>query len=128
MKSKKLIKMFSLYMASLPIDTQYVTDEDQMSSIFGDDEFSIQRKTKKIFLKGVGEVYCPSIKINQPNPDWIAIYEDKEGWVSILGMGNPYQNIDNLLPTKNGAILAVPRSLSKKLKGESYVSQKERRF
>lgn len=111
MKGKKIVGMFKLYMASLPATTKYIDGDQKIATIFGSDEFTIHRKTKKIKLRDIGEIDCPEIEIDQPQPDWVAMYKDEVGYLSILGNGNPYKNTEDLLPKKDGVIIAIPYSV-----------------
>jgi hypothetical protein len=89
--------------------------------LFAREEVTFDPVTYQIHLPGLGDanLEVDSESEGAPEFDWVATVRDQaeENWNIILGCGNPYvAAIDQGLPVVNGAVIAVPASLSPKLK------------
>jgi SEC-C motif len=104
-------------------------EENECAAIlFGHDEVSVDKEDSKIRLPEVGTITIgdgPDLK--NIKFDWVALVKDEqvEEWNVIFGYGNPYlpQNATGL-PTRNGAIVAVPSCLKKEQFFESKLPSK----
>ncbi|WP_046867100.1 hypothetical protein [Microvirga massiliensis] len=114
MKSDALLEAFLSYLQRLLVPLTS-TDSDPQVMLFGSDEFGFAPGKSQVRLKEFGWMECPGItKQIRRTAKWAVLvwHKDrhKDEYEVIFGRGNPFEipADQNLLPTRNGVIPAIP--------------------
>jgi len=106
MNGKTLIDLFLKHI-SQP-DIPYLDDTEYAAILFGSDEVKIDRRNRRIRLNNqwIRAAGSPPPEFDF---DWVALVCEEDGWSVVFGSGNPFEESSGL-PTKNGKVIAVPKS------------------
>jgi hypothetical protein len=90
MRSRHLVTLFENYIDELATQQPVKPYVGPIITVFGTDEFRLDRTRAAINLAGVGWVNLPEVPKPAMPIEWIGVTKEDDGWIVWGGCGNPF--------------------------------------